>query len=366
MSEGLSSCRPVPAVSAEPMASLHTSTFPQILEAFGISLLVTTYQAGRLVILRNDRGVLNTHFRTFPKPMGLALAADRLAIGTEIEICEYHSVLDVASKLEPEGRHDAAFLPRTTHTTGDIQIHEMAWVNNDVVFVNTLFSCICTRSSTYSFVPQWKPTFVTHLVPEDRCHLNGLCTVNGQAKYVTALGETNDPGGWRRNKRDGGILISLDSNEVITRGLSMPHSPRWYQGKLWILQSGTGGFGYIDLDNGDYQQVTELPGFTRGLSFAGKFAFIGLSQVRETAVFSGISIAERPQSERACGVWIINIETGATAGWVKFQDAVQELFAVEVLLNATFPDVVIDNHAVLSGSFVLPDWAIQSTSQPQG
>lgn len=357
---------PNPAEEAEaprgpelaPMRSVHTSNFPEILAHFGMSVLVTTYQAGRLVILRNDGGVLNTHFRFFRKPMGLALAPNRLAIGTEIEIREYHNVPAVAPKIEPKGTHDVAFMPRVAHSTGDVQIHEMAWIDGEVWFVNTRFSCLCTRSAINSFNPQWRPWFVTQLTPEDRCHLNGLCVIDGKPKYLTALGETNEPGGWRKNKRDGGILIDMPRGEIVARGLSMPHSPRWYRNKLWLLHSGTGGFGFVDPKTGKYESVTELPGFTRGISFAGPLAFIGLSQVRESAVFSGIAIAERPQAERACGVWVVNIETGQTIAWVRFEDAVQEIFAVEVLGNARFPDVVIDDRELLAGSFVLPDEAL--------
>jgi uncharacterized protein (TIGR03032 family) len=160
-------------------------------------------------------------------------------------------------------------------------------------------------------------------------------------------------------------LIDVEQNQIIARGLSMPHSPRWYNGRLWVLHSGTGGLGYVDPATGQYQSVVELPGFTRGLTFAGPYAFVGLSQVRESAVFSGIPIAERPETDRSCGVWVVNIETGQIAAWVKFEDAVQEIFAVEVLPQARFPDVVIDNRELLAGSFVLPDAALADVPQPQ-
>lgn len=348
------------------MRSVHTSNFPEILAHFGMSLLVTTYQAGRLVILRNDGGVLNTHFRHFPKPMGLALAPNRLAIGTDVEIREFHNVPAVAAKLEPAGRHDVAFLPRLAHCTGDVQIHEMAWINNEVWFVNTRFSCLCTRSEIYSFQPRWRPSFISRLAPEDRCHLNGLCVIDGKPRYVTALGETDEAGGWRKNKRDGGILIDLADNRIVARGLSMPHSPRWYRDRLWVLHSGTGGIGFVDPAKSCYQSIAELPGFTRGLSFAGPLAFIGLSQVRESAIFSGIPIAERPQSERACGVWVVNIETGQTVAWVRFEDAVQEIFAVEVVAPASFPDLVNDDREIIAGSFVLPDEMLAEMAVERG
>lgn len=368
------------APSQEPLRSVHTSNFSSILEQFNISLLVTTYQAGKLVMLRPENGLLNTHFRVFEKPMGLAVEPNRIAIGTAMQVWEFHNIPAVCSRVAPQRalpgderlsdgespprghvaeqrayQHDACFLPRVAHWTGDIQIHEMAWVDDDVIIVNTLFSCLARRSGTFNFEPIWRPSFVTKYIPGDCCHLNGLAVRNGKARYVTALGETDEPDGWRASKKDGGLLIDLDSNEIIARGLSMPHSPRWYDGKLWLLHSGTGGFGTVDLDTGKYEQIVELPGFTRGLSFCGPLAFIGLSQVRESAVFSGIPIAEKALEERNCGVWVVNIQTGEVIALVKFEDAVQEIFAVEVLPGSRYPELVNEDRELLAGSYELPD-----------
>src|SRR4051812_5738665 len=159
-----------PTKVAPPLRSIHTSNFSAILQELGISVLVTTYQAGKLVMLRPDGDHLNTHFRGFSKPMGLAVQGDRLAIGTSVEIWEYHNATAVARQLEPAGTHDACFLPRSSVCTGDIQIHEMAWgearsgesgittqPEPELWFVNTRFSCLCTRSNIHSFVPRWKP-----------------------------------------------------------------------------------------------------------------------------------------------------------------------------------------------------------------
>jgi uncharacterized protein (TIGR03032 family) len=347
-----------------PLRSVHTASFPALLEELGISVLVTTYQAGKLVMLRPDDGKLNTHFRGFGKPMGLACDGDRLAIGTAIEIWEYHNAPAVARRLEPKGKHDACFLPRLGYCTGDIQIHEMAWGREGLWFVNTRFSCLCTLDPIHSFVPRWWPSFITELAPEDRCHLNGLCLVEGRPAFVTALGETDTGGGWRANKKDGGVLIEVETGEVLLRGLSMPHSPRWHDGRLWLLDSGAGGFGYVDPWTRRYQRVAELPGFTRGLEFVGNLAFVGLSQVRESATFSGIPIAERPLAERSCGVWVLDIRTGQTVAFVKFEDAVQEIFAVQALPGVRFPDVINDDRALLAGSFVLPTQALDAVPGP--
>ena len=354
-------------------------------------------------MVRADNGLINTHFRNFRKPMGLALNGHRLAVGTAWEIWTYHNFPALAPRLEPAGKHDVAFLPRSATVTGDIQVHEMAWAGDDIWFVNTRFSCLCTAGTSHSFVPRWRPRFITALAPQDRCHLNGLCmedvgerrgvsptceqsnhlpastneNTSGlrldarqelanprRPRFVTALGSSDTQGGWREHKRDGGVLIDVPTGEFVLRGLSMPHSPRWHNGKLWLLESGNGTLGTVDLKAGKYQPIAQLPGFTRGLDFYGPWAFIGLSQVRESAVFSGIAIAERPLEERCCGVWVVNVQTGQTVAFLKFQDAVQEIFAVQVLPGVRYPDLVNDNPALLADSFVLPDAALADVPEP--
>jgi uncharacterized protein (TIGR03032 family) len=346
------------APTLPPLRSVHTDNLPEILRQLGISLIVSTYQAGKLVFFRADGAALNTHFRGFNRPMGVALEGDRLAIGTGLEIWEYHNSPAIARRLPPPGKHDACFLPRHGHVTGDIQIHEMGWGGEELWFVNTRFSCLCTRHPHYSFVPRWRPAFVTALVPEDRCHLNGLCLIQGHPAFVTALGETDTKGGWRANKKDGGILIEVATGKILLRGLSMPHSPRWYNDRLWLLDSGKGGLGYLDPVTLRYERVAELPGFTRGLDFCGPLAFVGLSQVRESAVFSGIPIAEKALAERNCGVWVVNIENRELIGFVRFEEAVQEIFAVQVMPGKQFPELINQDQQLLADSFVIPDLAL--------
>src|SRR5271168_1710123 len=345
-----------PAPAPASLRAVHTPNFPALLRSLGASLLVTTYQAGKLVMVRDEGDHLNTHFRTFQAPMGLALRGDRLAIGTSVQVWEYVDVPAVTAKLDPPGRHDACFLPRSSHITGNIQIHEMAWgADGELWFVNTRFSCLCTLDRSASFTPRWRPPFVKALEPTDRCHLNGLGMVDGRPRYVTALGETDTPAGWREKKASGGILMDVDSGEVITRGLSMPHSPRWYAGRLWVCESGAGTFGYIDPNSGKYVPIAEVPGFTRGVDFAGNLAFVGLSQVRESAVFSGIAITERlAEHERTCGVCAIDLRSGQVVALLRFETAVQEVFAVTVLPGRRYPDLINDDEKLLESSFVVP------------
>jgi uncharacterized protein (TIGR03032 family) len=343
-----------------PLRSVHTTNFPAILEHLASSLLVTTYQAGKLVVVRSDAGVINTHFRAFNKPMGMAVGQGRLAIGTAVDIWEFRNVPAVAAKLDPPGRHDACYLPRSAHVTGDVQIHEMAYVDEQVLFVNTRFSCLAMHDPDHSFAPTWRPKFISALTPDDRCHLNGLCIVDGRPRWVTALGDTDTSGGWRENKKSGGILIDVDTNEIVARGLSMPHSPRWHAGRLWLLESGTGSLGHVDLATGKYEPIIQLDGFTRGLEMVGNLAFIGLSQVRETAIFSGIQITDRlAETERTCGVWVVDVERGQIVAFLRFEEAVQEIFAVCLLPGLRYPDLINDNAELVGSSFVLPDDALR-------
>ena len=342
---------------APELRSVHTNSFPRLLEELGISLLVSTYQAGKLIVLRADGGTLNSHFRNFPMPMGLACDRRRLAVGTRFHVREFRNQPEVAAKLPPAGKHDACFLPRASHVTGDIRIHEIAFAKGDLWIVNTRFSCLATLDDEHSFVPRWRPPFITALAPEDRCHLNGLAVVAGRPKYVTCLGTTDTDAGWRENKARGGCLIDVDSGEILLRDLSMPHSPRWYADKLWLLESGDGSLARVDLEAGSLQTVARVPGFTRGIDFHGPYAFIGLSQVRESAVFSGIPITERLQ-ERTCGVWVVDLRNGQTVAFLRFESGVQEVFAVQVLPGIRFPELLHDDDAVLANSFMLPREAL--------
>jgi uncharacterized protein (TIGR03032 family) len=349
--------------SPELPRSSFTETFPELIEQLDISIFVTTYQANQLVVVRSDgAGGINTHFWPLPKPMGLAVDRSRLAVGTSQQIRQYRNLDTVPRRLEVAGPYDACYLARVAHVTGDIDIHEMAWAGNELWFVNTRFSCLCTLDGVSSFVPRWRPPFITGLAAEDRCHLNGLALgrdARGKEVplYVTCLAATNTPQGWREHKRKGGILLHVPGGEEIAGNLSMPHSPRLHEGRLWILESGTGELGFLEPGCGRYQGVARLPGFTRGLDFCGSLAFVGLSQVRESAVFSGIPIAERSLAERACGVWVVDLQTGKAVAFLRFETGVQEVFAVQVVPCVRYPELVHDD-GILADAFDLPPAAL--------
>ena len=308
--------------------------------------------------MRRDGAELNTHFRRFDSPMGMAWRGGRLAIGSKAQVHEYHDVPSVAAKLEPAGKHDSCFVPRRSHYTGDIRIHDVAFAGDGFWFVATRFSCLATLDANHSFVPRWRPPFITALAAEDRCHLNGLCVVDDEVRFVTALGTTDVAGGWRENKARGGVVMDVRSGETVASGLSMPHSPRWYRDKLWVLESGEGAIGYVDVETGSVETVAKLPGFTRGLTFAGPLAFVGLSEVRESTTFGGLPLTGRLE-ERQCGVWVVNIETGQTVAMLRFEDLVQEIFEVLLLPGIAFPEIAEPSSTAAETTYVVPDTALR-------
>ena len=317
----------------------HSANFPELLTQLQATLVVSTYQAGKLVLFRAVDDRLSMLPRTFDKAMGLAVSRKSISIGTRFQLWNLPNEPILAPRIKPEGTHDACFVPRDCHVTANIDIHEIAEAGGRMWMVNTLFSCLCTIDPDFSFVPRWQPPFVSRLIREDRCHLNGMAIADDKPAYVTAFAETDTKEGWRDHKIDGGCVIDVGQDEVIVRGLSMPHSPRVYQNKLWVLDSGTGRLITVDRSSGEVTSVAELPGYTRGLAFAGRFAFVGLSQIRETAIFGGVPIAEN-LDQRKCGIWVVDIVSGESIAFIEFQGAVQEIFDVQLLHGIRFPALI--------------------------
>lgn len=347
-----------PPRSAVPFRYTQTESFPGLLNELRASLLISTYQANKLLAVRASGTGISTLVRTFERPMGLAVDARRVAIGTRNQIWFLRNAPDIAPRVEPAGMHDACFVPRSSHVTGDIGVHEIAWSADELWMVSTRFSCLCTLSPDYSFVPRWRPPFITALAAEDRCHLNGLAMAadeqgNPVPRYVTALGTTDTPDGWRADKPRGGCILDVASGDFVARRLSMPHSPRLHNDQLWVLESGTGGVVQVDRATGRRETVAQLPGFTRGWALVGPYAFVGLSKIRKTSAMDGVPIAER-RDELKCGIAVLDLRTGKTIAFLEFQTAVEEIFDVQLLPAIRFPEVIGFQNEAINHTFVVP------------
>jgi uncharacterized protein (TIGR03032 family) len=319
----------------------HSDSLPPLLAQLRLSVLISTYQTGHLVVVSAREGRLTLAFNQFERAMGVAVKPGTIAVCARKEVWFLRNAPDIAAKLQ--GHHDACFLARTSHFTDDIQAHEAAWITgaggagrerSEFWIVNTLFSCLCALDPHYSFAPRWRPPFISALRPEDRCHLNGLAVVDGRARYATALAETDTPSGWRANKHNGGCLIEVPSGNLLARGLSLPHSPRVEGNQIFFLHSGLGDLAIADPRNGHVTAVSPLPGVSRGLAIHGRHAFIGLSKARPT--LEGVPIVADRDKLR-CGLWVVDLTTGVIAAYLEFLAGVEEIFDVQVLPGIVSP-----------------------------
>jgi uncharacterized protein (TIGR03032 family) len=303
------------------------------------SLAFTTYQAGKLFLIgMREDGRLSVFERTFNRCMGLWGDAQTLYMSTLYQLWRLENALEAG---EMHDGHDRLYVPRLAWTIGDVDAHDVA-VDGEgrVVFVNTLFSCLATVSERYSFVPLWHPPFITRLAAEDRCHLNGLALQDGAPAYVTAVARSDAHEAWRDHRHDGGVVIDVRSGETVLEGLSMPHSPRVHQGKLWLLDSGNANFGYVDVQRGRFEPVAFCSGYARGLAFAGNFAIVGISKPRENKTFKGLALDERLREkniEARCQLQVIDLARGDVVHSLRIEGVVAELYDVVVLPGVRRP-----------------------------
>lgn len=306
----------------------------------GVSLAISTYQSGKLILLGANRatGRLAIFERTLERPMGIAVAGDRMAVAGLYQIITFVDAMPPGTPAA-EGGWDGCYVPQTASFTGDLDVHDMAYdAAGRLVFANTLFSCLATTSDTHSFVPLWRPPFIDRLAAEDRCHLNGLAMRDDAPAYVTAVARSNVADGWRDGRRDGGVVLDVASGEIVCAGLSMPHSPRWHRGTLYLLNSGAGQFGRVDLAAGRFEPLAFCPGYLRGLAFIGGYALVGLSEPRENRTFAGLPLQEALTAQGVaprCGVYVIDLASGDIVHWLRIEGVVNELYDVAVLPKRT-------------------------------
>jgi uncharacterized protein (TIGR03032 family) len=329
----------------EKFALTSSRDFPEWLAATRSSVAFTTYQAGKLFLLGvKPDGRLSVFERTFARSMGLGVSADgrSFVLATQFQIHRFDNVLP-AGQVSPEG-FDAVYAPHVGWVTGDVDAHDVGFASDGrPLFVNTKFSCLATVSDGHSFRPIWTPPFISRLAPEDRCHLNGLALEDGRARYVTAVSRSDASDGWRDRRADGGIVIDVEENQIVVEGLSMPHSPRLYDGRLWLLNSGGGELGFVDPQSHRFEAIAFCPGYARGLAFVGRHAILGLSMPRENRTFSGLPLDAALQARNTdprCGLAIIDLETGDMTAWVRIEGVVRELYDVAVLPNVRRPSLI--------------------------
>jgi uncharacterized protein (TIGR03032 family) len=348
-----------------------TESFIRLLDTIGCTLAVSVYMQGRLILVSASNGKLDVQTAAFARPMGLATMADaeglRLAVATHHELVVLGDAPLLAGSLpEASGRYEHLLVPRAVYFTGDIDAHDLVWSRDGLFAANTRFSCIARIDAACSFTPVWTPPFVTRLMPEDRCHLNGLATVGDRIAYATMLGRSDKAGGWSPGRAHGGLLVDVASGEAVLENLSMPHSPRVFDDRLYVLESGTGSVLQVDAAAKASRVLADLPGFTRGLDRFGDILFVGLSRIRERARVQ-LPLQEKGK-QLMCGIAAVERSHGIVIGWLQFDQAFDEIFDVKVLPKFRNGAVLGTGDARNERAVVLPGrafWAerLQDTSE---
>lgn len=298
------------------------------LERSGGTVATTTYNSGKLALISCVEGQLHLRVHKFARPMGLAVERNRLALATQTSIVRFDRV--VTASVE----HDATFVMSDENVTGKLNVHDIAFAGSNLVFANTKYNCIARPSATHHFARGWQPQFIREISAGDRCHLNGVGVRKGRPRVVTAFCQTNMQKGWREVDRfTGGIMIDMQSQEVIAHGLCMPHSPRWHRGHWWLCNSGQGTLCRLDLASGKAEEICPLPGFSRGLWFVGNYALVGLSKFRKAHVLDPTPVAGRLKRAKS-GIAVVNIGRGHLVGMLEFVRGGREVYDVSFL-----PDV---------------------------
>ena len=331
---------PGQASTSAPFTASYSSNLAELLLSLKCSIVVSTYQAGKLVFISpKDQHKMVQLPRTFKKPMGIALDGDRLAVASTSEIIVLKNSTELAlSYPGKQGIYDAMFMPRATYYTGGVDIHDLHFGADKLWAVNTSFSCICTIDEQYSFTPVWRPKFIDRYVSEDRCHLNGMVMQNGTPLYVSTLGTGNTYQSWRENITSGGAIIHVPSGEIVIDGLAMPHSPQLIDGKLYCLLSAKEELICIDPEKGSYDVIKKIPGFVRGMARLGDHLFICTSKLRQnSSTFKHLEIAQK--ANRA-GLIVLHLPTTSIVANFEWKTSVDEIYDIQVLPNILRPNIV--------------------------
>jgi uncharacterized protein (TIGR03032 family) len=340
--------------SISPFSCTFSPQLPELVTKLNCSIAITTYQAGKLVLISPaDENKFSMLPRSFEKPMGMDIQGDKMILATKDEVIMFENSKELATHYPNKpNTYDGLFTPRVTFHTGQVDMHDIAFGKDGIWAINTSFSCLCQVNGNFNFIPKWKPSFISDYVSEDRCHLNGLVMVDGKPKYVTALGTTNTPRGWRENIVSGGVLIDVETNEIILDNLAMPHSPVMYNGDLYLLLSATGELVKVNIKNKTYEVIKQLDGFCRGLDIYNDYLFIGMSKLRKnSSTFAKLPFAEKANFS---GIKIIHLPTKAFVGEIKYQTSVDEIYSVRIIPNSIRPNVLNTINPIYKNSLAIP------------
>lgn len=323
-------------------SSSATPSFLQFLQIFHISIAVTSYDCQRLIVLRQKNDNIDTLLVPAARPRGLAIKDNKLTIAAYTEIINYYRYdqlsADMADKIDLQS--DSLFVPRNSHITGEINAHDIAWGDGGLWLVNSRFSCICTLQPDLSFKPRWWPMFLDGPTGDGAAHLNCMAMLDGKPAYATCFGPFSEGRSWRDEiSLDTGLLIDVQNNQVVMEGLCMPHSPKVYEGKVYVCNSGYGTVMCYDPVTKTAETLLEVQGFTRALTFYKHYMIVCCSKFRTSERAAPLPVALKYQESHA-GIYIVDMTDLSIVAYCRFDGDVSQLYDVAVIEQSVQPEIL--------------------------
>ena len=350
-----------------PFQARYTPNFPELLDKLGGTLMLTTYQTGKVIMLSSDGTNISQLVRDFDRPMGVAFNGDLMAMALRTNITFFKDSKELAKTYPKKpDTYDTLYYPVSQNITSYIDTHDIVFSKQGLIGVNTSYSCLVKVDGANSFEVVWKPPFIKEFATGDACHLNGCCTDENQdIRYVTAFGQTSEAGGWRMNKLVGGFLYDIKEQKYLCEDLAMPHSPRIYKNELYVLLSATEELIKVDRVTGEQTRITKVDGFIRGLSFKDNYAFIGVSKLRKSHTFGDLPIARK---KLHAGVIVIDLNTKEKVAEIFYEDKLEEIYDVHFIPDSKRVNIINHKQSQTTSAVVTPQfshWIVKDKEENQ-
>lgn len=310
----------------------------ETLDRAGVTLIVTREYEHLLLALTVVSGKPYCTYFRLPHPSGIAFDCLRreLHVASTRNPNQIVSFLPVTNSLS---RGDAQrpsveskpLIPRSTSfLPGCFYLHDLAMIGG-TLHANSVGQNTVVRLDGASAEAVWWPRSMerdgTPIVDRNYIQLNSIAagsSVEGSFFSASSVQPEHRRPGQLSYPVDGrGVIFSGATREVYTTGLTRPHSARFYGPDLWVNNSGYGEIGRAP--NGGFEPLLRLPGWTRGLCFAGNIGFVATSRVlpRFKRYAPGLDI-----EKSTCGIHAIDMGTMKVLGRISWP-AGNQIFAVE-------------------------------------
>ncbi len=319
-----------------------SDSFISLLQKQKISLLISREYENILIMLTASKGKLTQSFFPLAHPSGIAVhpSAKQFYVASTRNpnrIVEFSRASSEHKRIEsPESKVEGKWMPsRVKFYPGATYLHDLAFMGEDLYANSVGFNGVFKVNLS---IPEQEP--ILWCPPS----LNNAGVADMSANYLQlnsiAAGKTLQEScftascekpqsfrpGHKKFKVDGkGVVFDSSSGKVIAKGLTRPHSARWYNDKLWLCNSGYGEVGYVEGER--LKVVAKLPGWTRGLHFSKDILFVGISKILPGFEHYAPGITA---GKELCAVYALSPHTGQILGDIVFPSG-NQIFGIESL-----------------------------------